>query len=305
MADFNLLAATRSIEKSMPFVLYRWLVYLGVSFALLFATLVSAGTFIAFASFLPKPGSVAGFGALVGFLGLIYGFYRFRGSLFFNVNAGQLALMAEQERGGKIPDGFAQVEFAKSRADARFNSAQFHHYISEIGAVLTEDFLKNCGYFSPGSFPYRISALLSQGLLGTSIRALAAQDFLRAAGDPWKNASDSLLRILRQRDRLLKWQIYSLILQLTGWLTSVFLMFYAVDAAASLLPVNVGWWRYLFAAVLAWSLTEAFLAPIAIIALAQGFAQMVEESPAPPDADVAQWAASSPAFARLWANRGE
>ena len=68
MWNFNLLSATRTVEATMPFMLYRLAVCLGVAFA----ALIGAGTFIAFAAFSAKPGGAANVGALMGLGGLAF-----------------------------------------------------------------------------------------------------------------------------------------------------------------------------------------------------------------------------------------
>ncbi len=119
MWNFNLLAATRTVEAAMPFILYRLAVCLGIAVASLFAALAGAGTFIAFTSFSAKPGSVASFGAALGLAAFGYLLYRFRAVLFFNIKAGHLALLAKLAQGEKLPQGKAQIDLRQTtdRAD--------------------------------------------------------------------------------------------------------------------------------------------------------------------------------------------
>lgn len=50
MFRLDILAATRTLEKTMPFILYRLLLCLGVGLTFLLATLIGAGTIIAFSA---------------------------------------------------------------------------------------------------------------------------------------------------------------------------------------------------------------------------------------------------------------
>ena len=50
MWDFNLMAAVRSIETSMAYVLYRLAFCLGAALGYLLATLAGAGTLVGFGS---------------------------------------------------------------------------------------------------------------------------------------------------------------------------------------------------------------------------------------------------------------
>ncbi len=272
MWNFSLLAATRSIETSMPFVLYRFMVYLGISLALLFGTLAGAGTLIAFSSFSAKPTALASVGAVLGFAGLAYLLYRFRGSALFNAQAGTLALLVEQTRVAKLPEGKAQIEFAKKAAAERFTPSSFVQMGSALGQALQALPTPPCPMLERAGNPTLtqagkwLSGLLSR-LCGPAIMALNFAD--AAAANPWKSAERGLVIHAAHSEALLKFRLYGLLFELASLAAAFALMLYPVNYFISLLPVDVGFWRYVFALAFASSLEGAFFNPIVTAAMAQ------------------------------------
>lgn len=305
MPKFSLLSATRSIEATMSFVLYRFLVYLGLAGVYLVAALAGAGTLIAFASFSSKPGTVAGFGAWLGLAGCAYLVHKFRASLFFNVQAGHLALLALQATGNKLPEGKAQVESAKQAAALAMTPESFHAIGTTLNAAATDLVGGPMALLPVPSQP--ALAGLQQAVAGhlarCAARASLARHFGNPAGDPWQAAECGLVALGLNLRTLLSCQAQALALEYAGLAASFAAMLYLVDAAASLLPVDVGYWRYLFALVFAWSLKSAFFTPIATTAMAQMFFGLA--SPAGPEAEALRHSLQqhSEAFRNLSARR--
>jgi hypothetical protein len=76
-------------------------------------------------------------------------------------------------------------------------------------------------------------------------------------------------------------------------------MLYPLESAASMLPVGIGVWRYVFALIFAWSLKAAFFEPIAITALAGLYADLARSADAGSAAEKQALRESSPAFAEI------
>lgn len=280
MWNFSLLAATRAVEAAMPFMLYRLGVCLAAAFACLFATLAGAGTFIAFASFSAKPSSVAGLGAALGLGALVFLLHRFRASLFFNIQAGHLALLARLAAGGKLPQGKAQVELAKQEAARVFPSASgFVELDGAARQVLQALPARHCPFLG-GLANKELAALLARlggRLAGTGSPALLALGFAEGQANPWRAVRAGLLAHARHFDSLSKDRWFLLGFEYLGLAAAYAAMLYPVDSAASLLPVDVGVWRHVVALVFAWSLKAAFLEPIATAALAGRYFDLVKE----------------------------
>ena len=302
MWKFNLLAATRTVEATMPFMLYRLAVCLGVAFACLFAALAGAGTFIAFASFSAKPGSIANFGALAGISVLAFFLYRYRASLFFNIKAGHLALLAELTLGKKLPQGKQLIELAKQLASQRFpNAADFFEIDEAVQQVLYALPTKHCPYI--GQQTNKNLAKLLGALAGwfaqTGSQGLLALSFVAKETNPWESARSGLVLHLRHFDLLSRSRLYLLAFEFLGLLIAYVAMLYPVDSAVSLLPVDVGVWRYGFALIFAWSLKVAFLEPIATTALAELYFNLAKQEGGVSEKEISELVSCSEAFNKI------
>ena len=302
MWKFNLLAATRTVEATMPFMLYRLAVCLGVAFACLIAALAGAGTFIAFASFSAKPGSIANFGALAGISVLAFFLYRYRASLFFNIKAGHLALLAELTWGKKLPQGKQLIEQAKQLASQRFpNAADFFEIDEAVQQVLYVMPAKHCPYI--GQQTNKNLAKLLGALAGwfaqTGSQGLLALSFVAKETNPWESARSGLVLHLRHFDLLSRSRLYLLAFEFLGLLIAYVAMLYPVDSAVSLLPVDVGVWRYGFALIFAWSLKVAFLEPIATTALAELYFNLAKQEGGVSEKEISELVSCSEAFNKI------
>jgi hypothetical protein len=302
MWNFNLLAATRTVEATMPFMLYRLAVCLGVAFASLFAALIGAGTFIAFASFSAKQGGIASFGAITGLGVLAFFLYRYRVSLFFNMLAGHLALLAELARGEKLPQGKPLIDLAKQKASQRFPQvADFNEISQAVRQVLHALPAKQCPYL--GQIANKNVAVVLQELAGrlaqTADQALISLCFAAEDANPWQMVRAGLVLQLRHFDLLMKNRMSLLAFEYLGLLIAYVAMLYPVDSAVSMLPVEVGFWRYVFALIFAWSLKSAFLEPIATTALAEIYFNLAKQDGGVSEAEVRALESCSESFRRI------
>ncbi len=283
----------------MPFMLYRLAVCLGIAFACLFAALAGAGTFIAFASFSAKQGGMANFGALVGLVGLAYFLYRFRVGLLFNMKAGHLALLAELAWGEKLPPGKQLIELAKQKASQRFpKEVEFFEIDESVKQVLNSLPAKHCPYL--GKITNQALADIFVKVAGyfaqTCDQALLCLCFVAKETNPWESVRGGLALHLRHFDMLSKNRIFLLGFEYLGLLLAFFAMLYPVGSAVSILPVDVGVWRYVFAFIFAWSLKAAFLEPIATTALAELYFDLAKREGGPTGAELKELESGSEAF---------
>jgi hypothetical protein len=302
MWNFNLLAATRTVEATMPFMLYRLAICLGVAFACLFAALIGAGTFIAFASFSAKQGGIANFGASMGLGALAFFLYRYRVGLFFNMKAGHLALLAELARGEKLPQGKPLLDQAIQKASQRFPQASDFHAISQsVRQVLQALPAKKCPYL--GQIANKNVAFVLEELAGrlaqTADQALISLCFAAKDTNPWESVRAGLVLQLRHFDWLMKNRMYLLAFEYLGLLVAYAAMLYPVDSVVSMLPVDVGVWRYVFALIFAWSLKSAFLEPIATTALAELYFKLAKQEGGVSEAEVTELESCSEAFRNI------
>jgi hypothetical protein len=308
MKDFSLMAATRAIESAMPFVLYRLTIHLGLTLALLIGTLVGAGTFVAFASFSAKPAAFAGAGAVFGFLGVAYLIHKLRGELLFNVDAGHLTLMGEQAKGTRLPEGKAQIDLARQDAARRFeNGVNFYRLRDTLAAALGalpnhySSFAYRFRNQSFGTWIARLIGLLARGDAEALLVAHCASD----AANPWQTARAGLIRAARHFDTVLRYRLQASLFEWVGLAALFALLLYPVDWAVSGLPVDVGYWRYVFAFTFAYSLTASFFQPIATMAMSQMYRQLLSTDLAYSEAELDALRDQSDAIQRILDEAGK
>ncbi|MEN8259966.1 MAG: aminotransferase class V-fold PLP-dependent enzyme, partial [Pseudomonadota bacterium] len=120
MSDFSLLTAVQVVEKTMPYTMYRQMMWFAICFAYLFSTLVGAGTILALSAIGLNPPGLATIGGLIGFGICGYLLYKTRRSIWVPLRAGHAAAIARCLKGESLPRGSAQVDEAKQVVEERF-----------------------------------------------------------------------------------------------------------------------------------------------------------------------------------------
>ena len=306
MWDFNLLAATRTIETSMPFVVYRLLICLGAALGFLLATLAGAGTFVGFGSLARNALALGPFGAVAGFA--VFGFlmYKIRPVWLHVVKAPQLALIADQAKGTALPTGKALIEYAKRRQMECFPSTSA---LFELDQHI-QDTLKDIAAFRPLGLikldhpqarkylteaEKRLSALNHQTLL--------AWHFYSGSDNPWRTATQGLALVDRHFAALTRNRLTITVFSWMGFLAAYPLLLAGIQGLVSGIPVNLSFWPYVFAGVFAWALKAAFFDAIAEAAMTQCFFPLAsQEAGVAPSAELEQ---RSVAFRHIQQKAGE
>ncbi|MGI9212111.1 MAG: hypothetical protein ACR2HF_06525 [Methylococcaceae bacterium] len=271
MFTLNVLSATRTIEKTMPFMLYRLLLCLGLGLTILLATLISAGTIIAFASFAKNPSALAGVGAGLGFIASVYGAYRLRPVWFKTLSLSHLALLADQIRQKDIPEGTAQIGYAGLRVTASLPSGSELRLLDERIKACLEDIMR---IHPPLVLTHPVAQkgvnLLAGGLFASLHHTVLAWHFYSDGSNAWPSARTALTCLAEHHKKILLNRLFMSVFEGLGFIAAFWLMLYPTAWVADSLPVAVGLWQYVFAAVFAWGLKMAFLEPISEATLMEG-----------------------------------
>lgn len=272
MPDLNLLAATRTIEKSMPFVLYRLLICLAVAFAYVFLTAAGAGTAIGLSSLSQNPTAFAQAGAVAGFLACAFLMYKLRATFLYNIKASNLALLAEQSRGQAIPEGKPQIDYAKRLVAQRFPTVS---ELTELDLSVKET-LRKLPEVRLASSLSKLNPRLSEALssiigwiFSANHQSILAWLFFTDTANTWRAARAALAVHFQHFSTLLKTRLYLCLFELSGFAVSFAVLLIPIRNIAGALPVSIGLWQYVFTAAFAWTLKAAFFEPIAQAAMAQ------------------------------------
>jgi hypothetical protein len=303
MLNLNLLAATRTIETTMPFILYRLLLSLAVGLALLLATLAGAGTIIGFSFLSKNPAAFAQFGAVAGFIACGFAFYKLRSPWLYTVISPHLALLSAHARNDPLPEGKAQIDFAKQSVLQRFPHStelfELDQAIQQTLALLPEIRL-------PVRFQNaRLNQLIHWMLGGFMIpnhQTILAWHYFSGAENAWRSAKISLCMQAEHFSLLLKQRVLLTAFELLGLIAGYTVLLFPMKSIAGILPVTTSFWPYIFAFVFAWVLKASFFEPISQAAMLQSVFPLMQ------DGSYARWQSElgekSEAFRKIQARSG-
>ncbi|MDD2770056.1 MAG: hypothetical protein PHT19_15110 [Methylococcus sp.] len=273
MWDFNLLAATRTLEKSMAFVLHRWLIYLGAGLAYIAGALAGAGTAIGVGSLSSKPTAFAAAGAWLGMAIVGWVLYKLRNGFLTGVQARNAALLGAEALQQPIPRGRGQIDFARGRVAERFpGSAERSQILENMRGVLLG--LPGWREAPPQTLPQRVLKQALGLLATTETLTLLGYHFAHPANTLRQSARDGLLILAAHFPRILRNRLYLFAFGWIGCLATFPVLLVPIQGILAELPIDPGIWPYIFAFLLAWTIKAAFLDAIALAAMVDYFLKL-------------------------------
>ena len=288
MWEVQLLTATQAIEKTMAVALYRFSICLGIAVAFVFATLAGAGMGFAVGSLSSSLSGFGHVGGLVGFIvcgGIIY---WARGRLLFSVRCPQIAAAVEHMDGRLLQSGAKQIVVARSLVQGRFQDvsllAGLDRQVKSALADLFHATPQVSGWMpSIAHLPTAklVNALVARPVTYTDAVILAFQ-LREKEQNLWRAGQTALVLYAQHFKVLLKNALILYALMYAALIAVFFLMLEPVGWVDELLPESMGWWRYLFALVLAWVIKAGFFEPIAEISMVQLYFDLIKgQEPSP------------------------
>lgn len=279
MWDFSISSALGLMRRTAPFLLFRVIVYFGITAALVVMTGTGAGLGWGIGGFGDEEfrASTTGYGALGGF-GLTAGvIFFFRDYLLYIVKAGHIAVMVELMTGGEVPDGRGQIDYAKTVVKARFGEASalfaLDRVIKGVVAAIT-GVVQGLMSILPIPGLDKIMGVVRAYLrvaVGLVDEVILAHAIKTRATNPWASAREALV-LYGQNARPM--------LVNAAWLTAIvyglsFVVFLLMLApAAAVVYLMPGAWSaggLVFALIFAWAVKAALIEPFAIACLLQVF----------------------------------
>ena len=317
MWDFSIGRALGLMARTAPFLIFRIVVYFGITAALVAATGTGAGVGWGVGAFGDEEfraqsiawGAIGGFGLTAGIL------FFLRDYLLYVVKAGHIAVMVELMEGGEVPGGRGQIAHARAVVQARFGQASALFALDQlikgvIGAVtgLVQGLLSILPI--PGldriMGVVRAYLRLAVGLVDEVILAHAIRT---RAENPWSSAREALV-LYGQNARPIMVNAAWLTAIVYGLSLVVFLVMLA--PAAALVWLLPGAWSaggMVFALIFAWAVKAALIEPFALACLLQVYFKVTEGQTPNPEWE-ARLERASDKFTKLgeralsWAGRG-
>jgi hypothetical protein len=274
MWDFSIGRTFGLMMKTMPFIVFRILVYAGIAIAYVLATGIGAGVGWGIGAFGDagfRAGSIF-WGGAIGF-GLTAGvLYFLREYILYIVKAGHIAVLVKLIDGEQVPEGQNQIGYATDIVRARFVEASVLFAVDQlVKGVLNAITGMVQGVASLLPIPglsnivgvVRAFLKIAVGLVDEVILAYAIRT---NSTNPWASAQTALV---------LYAQNYPTMLRNAAWLTVItyglaFLVFLVMLAPAALVVYLIpGGWSaggFLFALIFAWAVKAALIEPFAIAA---------------------------------------
>ena len=279
MWDFSVGQALALMGKTLPFIIFRIVVYAGIALAYVLATGVGAGVGWGVGIFGDGDfqaastvwGGVAGFGIVAGIL------YFAREYILYIVKAGHIAVLVKLIDGEAVPDGQGQITYASEVVKARFAQSSVLFAVDQLvkgvlGAIV--GIVQGVASLLPIPGLQNLVGLVRAFLrisVGLVDEVILAHAIRTEAINPWVSAREALV---------LYAQNYPTMLRNAAWLTVItyllaFVVFLVMLAPAGLIVwLLPGGWSaggFIFALVFAWAVKAALIEPFAIACMMQVF----------------------------------
>ncbi|PTN37910.1 hypothetical protein [Desulfonatronum sp. SC1] len=289
MKDFSFREVLGLMGKTAPFLLFRFLVYFGITLGFVLVTGIGAGIGYGVGS-IAKSGAGGGMvGGLIGFGIASTVMYLIREYLLYIVKAGHIAVLVEVVEGGTVPGGKGQIAYAQEKVRERFVESSLlfglDQLVKGILRAFNRTFLTVAAFLpipGTGGLVKLINMIVNLSLTYLDEVILAYLMKTRAE-NPWASSRTALV---------LYAQNYVAFLKNAAWLAlfiwaMTFAVFLVVLGPAALIvsifPGAGGPLTLLVALVLAWGIKQAVIEPIGMTALMQVFFKVTKGQVANPE----------------------
>lgn len=293
MWDFSVSRSLGLMAKTMPFIVFRIVVYAGIAIAYVLVTGVGAGVGWGIGAFGDddfRAGSIF-WGGAIGF-GLTAGvLYFLREYILYVVKAGHIAVLVKLLDNEPVPDGQNQITYAASVVKARFVETNVLFAVDQLikgvlGAII--GLVQGIASFLPIPGLQGIVGVVRAFLriaIGFVDEVILAYAIRTNTTNPWASAQTALV---------LYAQNYPTMLKNAAWLTVItyglaFVVFLVMLAPAALVVYLIpGGWSaggFIFALIFAWAVKAALIEPFAIACLMQVYFKTIAGQTPDPEWD--------------------
>lgn len=295
MWDFEIGRTVGIVVRTWPFVLFRILVYFGITLAYILATGggvgIGYGTGHILGGDSDGPFTFAFWGGVAGF-GLVSAIlYWVREYILYIVKAGHIAVMVELIDGRDVPGGRGQIAHGRKVVEERFAEANVLFVIDQlIKAVLRAVSMVFEGIAAflpiPGlsalinvvNAVMRMSATyVDEVILGYNIRIQSRT--------PFETARQGVVLYAQNGRTMVKNAAW---LTVFLWLIGIALFLLVLAPAGAMLVYMPGYsvgWAFVLSLLIAWAAVSAFVEPFAIAALMQVYFRTIEGQVPDPEWD--------------------
>lgn len=287
--DFSIGHIFGLLRKTFPFLVFRFLIYMGIALGIVL--LVGIGSGIGYVIGSIADGGAGG-GVLGGLLtfGVSVGILLFlRSYLLYMVKAGHIAVLVEVMENRPLPEGKGQIEYAQKIVKERFKQSNvlfaldmlikgilraFNRTFLNISRMIpipgVEAVVKILNTVVNNSLTY-----LDEVILGYLIK--------NKVENPWAGGQTALILYAQNYKSFLTNAVW-LTFMIWGLTLAVFLVIlFPVAGLVALFPNLAGIFTLILALVLAWGVKESLIEPFAMTALMSVYFKVTENQTANPE----------------------
>ncbi len=282
MWDFKMTEVVGLISRSMPFVVFRLMIYVGITIVYIVVTGGGAGIGWVAGKVGGDPATGAAYGGLLGFGLVSAGIYFAREYLLYMVKAGHIAVLVKLMDGEQLPDGKGQVAFAQDVVKQHFGESSALFAVDQLIKGILKAFnrvMLTVANFLPipglQGLVKTANSIINMSL--TYVDEVILAYHLRQGGDnTWESARRALVLYAQNYKTLLKNAVF---LTFFIWLLTLLVFIIVLAPVAGLIalfPALAGFWTFALTAVFAFGLKAALIDPIAMTALMQVYFKSIE-----------------------------
>jgi hypothetical protein len=293
MWDFSVGRSFALMGKTMPFILFRLVVYVGIAVAYLLATGIGAGTGFGVGSIWGSDGQASGaiWGGIFGFGVTAAVLYFLREYILYVVKAGHIAVLVELIDGRDVPDGQGQISYATAVVKSRFAETSVLFAIDQLVKGVLRAVIglaQGLAALLPIPGLQQIVGLVRAFLqiaVGFVDEVILAYAIRTNATSPWQSAQTALVLYAQNYKAMLKNAAWLVVITY-GLALLVFIVMLSPAAAIVAIFQN-GWGAagIVFAIVFAWAVKAALIEPFAICCMMQAYFKVTEGQTPDPEWD--------------------
>ena len=285
MWDFSIGRSVSIMIRTWPFIVFRMIVYFGITLAYIMATGTGAsvGYGVGHISTDPDgPMSFALWGGVVGFGVVAIAVYWIREYILYIVKAGHIAVMVHLIDGQDVPGGQDQISYARAVVTERFAEANVLFVLDQLvkGAIRAitgliggiAAFLPIPGLSGLVSFINTVIRMsltyVDEIILGYNIRINSTS--------PFETARQGIVLYAQNGKTMVKNAIWLSVIMWGVSFVIFLLMLAPAGAILWFMPGQLAGWAFVPAIVFAWAFKAAFIEPFAIASLMQVYFSTIE-----------------------------
>ena len=294
MLDFRTGQVFGLLLRTLPFVLLRVAVYIGITIAYIVAVGIGSGFGYVAGKVGGNSAGGIGWGALIGFAIVSGLLFWAREYLLYLVKAGHIAVLVELMDGRTIPGGKSQIDYGTNIVKQNFGTSSMLFGLNQLLRGILRAFNRVTISIAswlpiPGldGLVKLVDAIintalshLDQVILAQILRASSKADSTTAGStntvNPWAVARDSVVLYAQNYKGVLKNAAFLTLMIWVLTLLIFIIVFAPIAALIGVFHVHAGFWSFALALVAALSLKAALIDPFAMVALLQVYDKVTQ-----------------------------